>query len=66
MPWIKTGGKALLLDGLNTGIRVAQDDLAGRNAREYFKKHAKKAGQCLLQEAHEHLTGNKSGSGISK
>lgn len=66
MPWIKTGGKALLREGLGTGLQVAQDALAGRNVGESFKEHAKEAGQRLLHGAVEHLAGNQSGSGFRK
>ena len=48
LPWLKTGGKALLREGLGTGLQVAQDALAGRNIGDSFKEHAKEAGQRLL------------------
>ena len=66
LPWIKTGGKALLREGLGTGLQVAQDALAGRNIGESFKEHAKEAGQRLLQGAVQHVVGNQSGSGIRR
>ena len=66
LPWIKTGGKALLREGVGTGLQVAQDALAGRNVGESFKEHAKEAGQRLLQGAVQHVAGNQSGSGKRK
>jgi hypothetical protein len=63
MPWIKIGGKALLREGLGTGLQIAQDALAVRNVRESFKD----ADQRLLQWAVEHLEGgNQLGSDIRK
>jgi hypothetical protein len=66
MPWLKTGGKALLREGMGTGIQVARDALAGRDAGESFKEHAKAAGQRLLEGAADHLGGNQSGSGFRR
>lgn len=64
MPWLKTGGKALLREGLGTGLQVAQDALQGRNVGEAFREHAKEAGQRLLHGAVDHL--NQSGRGIKR
>lgn len=64
LPWLKTGGKALLREGVGTGLRVAQDALAGRNVGESFRDHAKQAGQRLLQGAVNHVS--QSGSGVRR
>lgn len=66
IPWLKTGGKALLREGVGTGLQVAQDTLAGRNVGESFREHAKEAGGRLLQGAVQHLASNQSGSGIGR
>jgi hypothetical protein len=66
LPWLKTGGKALLREGLGTGLRVAQGALAGRDVGERFKEHSKEAGQRLLHGAATHLAGYQSGSGFRK
>ena len=66
LPWLKTGGKALLREGVSTGLHVANDALAGRNIGESFKEHAKEAGHRLLQGAVEHLGQNQSGSGVRR
>jgi hypothetical protein len=64
LPWLKTGGKALLREGVGTGLQVAQDALGGRNVGESFREHAKQAGQRLLHGAADHL--NQSGRGMRK
>ena len=66
LPWLQTSGKALLREGLGTGMRVAQDALAGRNIGEAFRDRAKEAGQRLLQSAVEHMDTNQSGSGLRR
>lgn len=64
LPFVKTGGKALLREGALTGLQVAQDALEGRNVKEAFKDHARDAGKRLLHGAVGHLAGNQSGSGL--
>jgi hypothetical protein len=66
LPWLKTGGKALLREGVSTGLHVANDALAGRNVGESFKEHAKEAGHRLLQGAVQHIGQNQSGSGLRR
>ena len=66
LPWLKTGGKALLREGVSTGLQVANDALAGGNVGDSFKEHAKEAGHRLLQSAVEHVGGNQSGSGLKR
>lgn len=66
LPFFKTGGKALLREGVGTGLRVAQDALAGRNVGDSFRNHAKEAGSRLLKGAVHHLADNQSGSGIRR
>lgn len=66
LPMLKTGGKALLREGVGTGLQLAQDALAGRNLSESFKEHGKAAGQRLLQGAVSHIIGNQSGSGLRR
>ena len=64
LPWLKTGGKALLKEGLNTGLQVANDALSGRNVGESFREHSKEAGKRLLQGAVNHIS--QSGTGLRK
>lgn len=64
LPWLKTGGKALLKEGLGTGLQIAQDALSGRNFGESMRDRAKAAGQRLLHGAVNHL--NQSGSGVRR
>lgn len=66
LPWLKTGGKALLREGVGTGLQVAQDALAGRNVGNAFRERTKEAGGRLLQGAVDHLTNNQSGSGVRR
>lgn len=37
LPWLKTGGKTLLKEGLGTDLQIAQDALSGRNFDEYMR-----------------------------
>ena len=66
LPWIKTGGKALLREGLSTGLQVANEALSGRNIGESLRDHSKAAGQRLLQSAAAHMRSNQSGSGVRR
>lgn len=56
LPWLKTGGKALMREGLGTGLQIAQDALAGRNFGQSMRGRAKQAGQRLLHGAINHVT----------
>lgn len=66
LPWLKTGGKALLREGVGTGLHVANDALAGRNIGESFRDRAKESGRRLLQGAVDHVSTNQSGSGVKR
>lgn len=50
-PLLKSGGKALLKQGLQTGMRVAQDVLSGQNFQTAVKQRAQQAGKRLLERA---------------
>ena len=64
LPWLKTGGKALLREGVTSGLQVAQDALGGVNIRDSMRDRAKEASQRLLAGAVDHVT--QSGSGIRR
>lgn len=51
IPLLKSGGKALLRQGLNTGFSVARDILTGKNIKRSVKRRAKEATGKLLEAA---------------
>lgn len=51
IPLLKSGGKALLRQGLNTGFSVARDVLTGKNIKRSVKRRAKEAAGNLLDNA---------------
>lgn len=61
LPWLKTGGKDLLKEGLGTCLQIAHDALSGQNVGESMRDRAKETTQRLLHGAVNHL----SQSGIS-
>ena len=67
LPWLKTGGKALLREGVNTGLQVANDALSGRNLGESIREHGRSAAKHLLHQATDHIRGSsQSGGGRNK
>lgn len=61
--WLKTGGKALLTEGVVTDLQVTLDSLSVRNFGESLPLRAKQASQRLLHDAINYVT--QSGSGIN-
>ena len=55
VPLLKRGGKALLKEGIRSGLGVAQDVLSGQNVKTSLKRQAKGAGQRLLGKAIGHF-----------
>lgn len=51
VPLLKKGGKALLKEGVRSGLEVAQDVLAGKSVKAAVKRRAKGAGQRLVNKA---------------
>lgn len=54
MPLLKSGGKALLKQGLSSGMRLAQDVMGGKNIKSALKHRSKEAGANLLNRAMNH------------
>lgn len=50
MPLIKSGGKALLKEGVRSGANIAQDVLSGRNVKTALKRRANESGQRLFRQ----------------
>lgn len=44
LPWLKTGGEALLREGVGIGLQVAQDKLGGRNVGDPLENIPRKPG----------------------
>lgn len=57
IPLLKTGGKALLKEGMNTGAKLAHDVLTGDNIKTAVKKRTREAGKRLFHQAVGHLAG---------
>ena len=51
IPLLKRGGKALLKEGLRTGLNVANDVIEGQNIKSAIKSRSKNAGKRLLTNA---------------
>ena len=51
VPLLKKGGKALLKEGVRSGLGVAQDILSGKNIKSALKGRAKGGGKRLLNKA---------------
>ena len=48
IPLLKRGGKELLTRGLNTGMKIAGDVLAGKSVKSSFQNRGKEAGRDLF------------------
>lgn len=59
MPLLKSGGKALLQEGLRMGSRVAKDVLSGQSVKSAFQQRAKQSGKQLFNQAVGRVTGNR-------
>lgn len=59
MPALKTAGKALLHQGLQTGAHVLDDVVAGKNVKTAVKRRAKEGGHKLLHRALDGATPSK-------
>ena len=51
VPLLKKGGRALLKEGLRSGVSVVEDVLAGKNVKTSAKQHVKSSGKRLLNQA---------------
>ena len=51
IPIMKSGGKALLKEGVRTGLGVAQDMMEGSNFKTAAKRRATQAGQRMVNTA---------------
>ncbi|GFO17929.1 gypsy retrotransposon integrase 1 [Plakobranchus ocellatus] len=51
MPMLKRGGKALLQEGLNTGLDIARNVMAGENIKTAAKKRVRQPGKNLIEKA---------------
>ena len=51
IPLLKQGGKALLKEGINSGLHIAQDVLDGKNFKKSLKQQSRKTGNRLLKRA---------------
>ena len=51
VPLLKKGGKALLKEGLTSGMQVANDVLAGQNIKTAVKKRVQGGSRRLLKRA---------------
>lgn len=57
VPVLKKSGKALLKEGLQTGVNVIGDVLEGQNIKSAMKRRAKDSGQRLLHQAKRRVVG---------
>ena len=51
VPLLKKGGKAVLREGVSSGLKVAQDVLSGKNLKSSLKRHAHASGKRLYNKA---------------
>ena len=51
VPLLKRGGKAMLKEGVTSGLQVAQDVLSGANLKNAVKKRVRGTGRRLLKRA---------------
>ena len=51
VPLLQAGGKSLLKEGAKAGVNVARDLLAGQKLSSSLKRHGKRAGGQLLNQA---------------
>eukprot|EP00745_Piridium_sociabile_P027017 TRINITY_DN43412_c0_g1_i6.p1 TRINITY_DN43412_c0_g1~~TRINITY_DN43412_c0_g1_i6.p1 ORF type:complete len:148 (+),score=11.34 TRINITY_DN43412_c0_g1_i6:410-853(+) len=66
IPLLKSGGKALLKQGAQTGMQVAQDVLSGQNIKTALNQRSKQAGKRLLNQAVRRVVGAPPGEPASK
>jgi len=59
MPLVKKGGRALLKEGLNTGLGVIQDVVSGKNVKSALESRSKAAGKRLWQGVVNEIRPNK-------
>ena len=55
IPLLKKGGRALLNEGLSSGLQVAQNVIEGQNFKKAVKQQTKKAGKRLLKRTIGHF-----------
>ena len=65
MPILKRGGKALLQEGLNTGLNIARDVVKGDNIKSATRKRVKQAGKNLLVQAKVSSSRKRKGSAVT-
>lgn len=51
VPLMKKTGKALLKEGVSSGLNIVQDVLSGRNLKQSVKKRVKSSGKRLIKKA---------------
>ena len=61
IPLLKSGGKALLKEGAQTGMQVARDVLSGQSVKSAVKRRAKDAGKRLFHQAVGSVLGGEDG-----
>jgi len=57
LPLLKTGGKALLKESVNSGVNVIKDVLSGQSVASSLKTRSKEAGKRLFERALGRTTG---------
>ena len=57
IPIMKRGGKALLKEGVRTGLGVAQDVMDGSNFKTAVKRRASQAGRRMVDTAVNEMSG---------
>ena len=65
MPILKRGGKALLQEGLNTGLNIARDVVKGDKIKSATRKRVKQAGKNLLVQAKASSSRKRKGSAVT-
>ena len=58
IPLLKSGGKALLKQGVQTGKEILGDVLSGQNIKKAARQRVKQGGQRLLQQATRGMLGH--------
>ncbi|PVD26835.1 hypothetical protein C0Q70_11982 [Pomacea canaliculata] len=58
LPLVKRGGKALLKEGLHTGVQIAQDVMSGQNFKTAMQERGKEAGKRLFNQAVSAISGS--------
>lgn len=57
VPLLKSGGKAILKEGLNTGARVMSDVASGHNFKTSLKRRGREVGERLYERAVKKMRG---------